>query len=370
MAARRLMPRMALILPVGLLLLGGLGAGLARLGWQMDPLSARAAALHGPLMISGFMGTLISLERAVALTAIAPRYHWGYLAPAASALGGVLLLLAGNSALARGLLLGGSLCLLALFGVMLRRHRVIDVAIMALGALFWVLGNLLWVGGRPVYEVVHWWSAFLILTVVGERLELSRITRPSGRSRVMLLGAIALYGLGIILTRFVLDMGARIEGIGLILMAVWLLRYDVARHTIRKPGLPRFAAVCLLGGYAWLGVGGLLGLVNGAVYAGPLYEAFLHALLLGFIFSMVFAHAPIILPALTGIGISFHPVLYGHFVLLQLGLVYRLYGDLTGQFEVRQWGGMLNTLAILLFLVVTIGLLIRGRRQAADQAVA
>nr|BFE78121.1 hypothetical protein GCM10020093_007220 [Planobispora longispora] len=41
---------------------------------------------HGPLMALGFLGTLISLERAVAL-----RSRWGYAAPALSALGAVAL---------------------------------------------------------------------------------------------------------------------------------------------------------------------------------------------------------------------------------------------------------------------------------------
>ena len=50
-----------------LALLAALWAGLMRLGWRLPALTPSLALAHGPLMISGFLGTLITLERAVAL---------------------------------------------------------------------------------------------------------------------------------------------------------------------------------------------------------------------------------------------------------------------------------------------------------------
>ena len=44
-----------------------IGAGLARLGWSVPDIAASASAMHGPLMICAFFGTVISLERAVAI---------------------------------------------------------------------------------------------------------------------------------------------------------------------------------------------------------------------------------------------------------------------------------------------------------------
>ena len=49
-------------------LFAGMAAGLARLGWPFPAPVAELAALHGPLMACGFFGTVISLERAVALS--------------------------------------------------------------------------------------------------------------------------------------------------------------------------------------------------------------------------------------------------------------------------------------------------------------
>lgn len=44
----------------------GLWGGLFRIGWAARPPSDALALLHGPLMVSGFFGPLIALERAVA----------------------------------------------------------------------------------------------------------------------------------------------------------------------------------------------------------------------------------------------------------------------------------------------------------------
>jgi hypothetical protein len=48
-------------------LIGALWGGLLRLGWAWPTPQPSLALLHGPLMVCGFLGTLIGLERAVAL---------------------------------------------------------------------------------------------------------------------------------------------------------------------------------------------------------------------------------------------------------------------------------------------------------------
>lgn len=42
----------------------GIGTGLVRLGWNFPLPAAGLAAYHGPLMVCGFLGTVIALERA------------------------------------------------------------------------------------------------------------------------------------------------------------------------------------------------------------------------------------------------------------------------------------------------------------------
>jgi hypothetical protein len=151
-----------------------------------------------------------------------------------------------------------------------------------------------------------------------------------------------------------LSIGVRILGVGALLTAGWLLRYDIARRTIQQTDLPRYMAACLLLGYGWLGFGGLLAIWQGAIYAGPVYAAVLHAFLLGFVFSMIFGHAPIIIPALTGLQVKYTPIFYGHLILLHVTLIYRMFGNLFGDFSAQQQGGLWNVIALLLFIAVMV----------------
>src|SRR5215471_8278226 len=87
-------------------LIVGVGAGLARLAWSV-PVGASSASLHGALMICGFFGVVISLERAVAIGRT-----WAYLGPLVSGAGGAAAI-AGSIPLAPWLFFAGSLVLLA-----------------------------------------------------------------------------------------------------------------------------------------------------------------------------------------------------------------------------------------------------------------
>ena len=338
------------LMALGLLaLLAALWAGLVRLGWALPALRPALPVAHGPLMISGFLGTVIALERAVAL-----RHRWTYLVPALTGFG-ALLLIAGLSAPAGPLLITlGSLGLVTVFGVIIRRQTALFTITMGFGALTWLVGNLLWLAGWPIPRVVLWWAGFLVLTIVGERLELSRLLNPPRRVQTAFVAATGIFVAGLAVSLFDFDVGTRLAGLGMIALALWLGRYDIARRTVQKAGLTRFIAVCLLAGYVWLGVSGVLALLQGGAIDGPRYDAMLHALLLGFVFSMIFGHAPVIFPGVLGMPVPFRQSFYGHLTLLHASLVLRVVGDLAGWLPGRQWGGLLNVVALLLFLVNTV----------------
>src|SRR3972149_5638988 len=318
-------------------LVAAFAGGLLRLGWGVPTAFVNVSVLHGPLMISGFLGTVISLERAVAL-----KYRWAYLAPFLTGAGGIFLITGFHFRSGVILITLGSLSLLFVFVVIFRLQAALHTLIMGLGAFLWFAGNLLWLLGLPVYVVVLWWAGFLVLTITGERLELTRMLQPSRGSRAYFFAA------------YSFDAGIRLNGIGMIAIALWLFRYDIARLTVRQTGLPRFIAVCLLSGYAWLSLSGLMALRYGGIVGGARYDAILHAIFLGFVFVMIFGHAPIIFPAVLGVSISFKPRFYLHLILLHLTLIARVAGDLTGWFPGGQWGGLLNVAAILLFFVNTL----------------
>lgn len=341
---------------VALLVVGSIWAGLLRMGWALPQLQPALPLAHGPLFVCGVLGTVIGLERAVALGS-----RLAFAGPALTALGG-LLLLAGAPARYGGLLFtAGSLALLAVFAVILRRQPARFTVTMALGALVWLGGNLLWLTGRLFAPVALWWAAFLVLTIAGERLELGRLRQlPSSALWLFSLSIAALLG-GLVTSVLAFDAGVRVAGAAMLALALWLLRYDIARRTIRKPGLPRFSAACILSGSLWLAVGGTIAAAAGALYAGPLYDALLHALFVGFVFAMIFGHAPIVIPAVLGVPVAFLRAAYLPLAVLHLSLVLRLTGDLAGLGDVRRWGGMLNALAILLFVAVTLAAARRAR---------
>ena len=70
--SRQTLFRLPLVFVVVLALLGALWAALMRVGWRMPPLPVPIAGYHGALMISAFLGTLVSLERALALDPNSP----------------------------------------------------------------------------------------------------------------------------------------------------------------------------------------------------------------------------------------------------------------------------------------------------------
>jgi len=352
--------RKPIMVVVFLTLLVAIWAGLLRMGWALTPLRPTLAGAHGPMMVSGFLGTLIALERAVALSR-----PWAYGVPLVGCLGAILLFF--DLPAGAGLLTLSSLGLMAIYVVILRRQFVLYTLTMALGAVAWLAGNVIWAAGGAVYQAVPWWAGFLVLSIVGERLEISRILRLTSRSRLFFALAVGLVSMGLLVSLFSYSTGVRLAGLGSVGLALWLGINDIARRTVRRQGLTRFIAANLLLGYFWLAAGGLLALFHGEMMAGLLYDAWVHAIFLGFGFSMIFAHSLIILPAVTGISIPYNPILYGPVLLMQLALALRILSDLVLWQPGRKWGGMLNGLAILWFLLEVAALAILARRRKTGE---
>jgi hypothetical protein len=198
--------------------------------------------------------------------------------------------------------------------------------------------------------------------IAGERRELARLRSPKPLVRVWFRLAVIILLAGLILSPWEFRLGVRIAGAGMIAMALWLLRYDLAWQNIKQPGLPCFMAAGLIAGYFWLAIGGIFWIWFARFFgAGPLYDAMVHTVFLGFVFSMIFAHGPIILPAITHMSLPFHYRFYIHAGLLHLSLLVRIAGDLALLPGGQQWGGMLSALAILMFLLSTIHALVSAR---------
>ena len=310
----------------------GIAGGLARLGPFEAP--AMAVAFHGPLMVSAFFGTVIALERAAAL-----ERPWAYAAPLLAGLGGIALLfgivLAGFALLALA-----SLAFLAASVAVLRRQPSLETATLLGGAAAWLAGNVMLLEGQPA---VPWWMAFFALTIGAERLELSRYLKRPPAARF----AFAALAAGLLVS----PLHPPALGVVLVLLALWMGAFDLARVTVRQSGLPRYVAACLLAGYFWLAVAG-------ALVAGSFaYDAAMHAFFVGFVFSMVFGHAPVILPAVLRVRFPYSPFLYLPLLLLHLSLAVRV----ALSTPIGAWG---NAAAIALFVATSALICIKGPARA------
>jgi hypothetical protein len=359
--ARRMRRRRAPLLALALVaLFAGLWGGLLLLGLSLPSGLTRASEVHGPLMALGFLGTLVSLERAVALGR-----WWSYAAPLAAGLGALVALAGAPGGLGPALLTLAGLVLLADHLVLQRMAPSAHNAVMGLGALAWCAAAVAWLLAADVSRFAPLLAGFLVLTIVGERLELTRAVRLSARVRGLLAIALVVFCAGLVVSLPAEALGVRIAGVGLLGQAAWLARYDVARRTVRMGGVTRFMACALLAGYVWLAVAGVLWTAYASMVDGPAYDASLHAVFLGFVMSMVFAHAPVIVPAVLRVSLPFHRGFYAHLALLHASLALRLLGgDLAGNLAAWQWGGVLNAVAILLFLAVSAFAVLHASRAA------
>ncbi|WP_233201833.1 hypothetical protein [Cryobacterium sp. Y11] len=348
--------RFLFLAPAGVSLLLGLYAATALLGFDVPPLADRLAASHGALMVFGFVGTLIVLERAVAI-----KKWWAFTAPALLGLGSLLVLAPLPIWIGRTAIAAGAIGLLLIYRSIWRRQAMTATAIQFLGGVNLVVAAILWLANVPVAHLIPAFGAFVVLTIAGERLELARLslcgTHPG---RGLLWASLSLTG-GVSLALCVPAIGYPFFGLALLWVVSWLFLHDVARRTIRSAGLPRYMAICLLSGYAWLVVAGGIWLVVGAATSGPAYDAVIHAVLLGFTLSMIMAHAPVILPAVLRRPLPYRSIMYLPVALLHASLVLRvLFGDAHGLTDLLQLGGSLNIAALVLFIVIAAMSAVRG----------
>ncbi len=321
----------------------GIAGGLLRAGVALPQASGawlgNAVAGHAFLMICSFMGSVIAIERAVAV-----RHPLCFAGPLASGAAGVLQL-SGAAAAAAWLVAAASLAFVAVNVVIVRRQRADHTVLLLVGALAWAIGCGLHAVGAAAPAVVPWWFAFLVLTIAAERLEMTRLMRRRPGAAASLYAVLAALLAGAALSPV-------LYGLALVALAAWLASFDIARRTVRAHGLSRYMALCLLLGYAWLLVAGLAWVATSLGW--PARDAALHGLALGFVFGMVFAHAPVILPAIARIKVQFGWAYYVPLALLQLSLAARLAGGFD-QPRLLALGAAGNALAIAAFAAVVAG---------------
>ena len=373
--------RMALLIGAGLAALLGLISALIRADLIHPSDRVPLADLHGGLMVYGFLGAAIGLERAVAYrSGGSSKPSWGFFAPALGLLGSLLCLLSlmvsGRAAApswVRVELFGGipwtlsMLVLTAMYLAIWRRQPSAEVLIQVLGSLVGLVGAAGWVARLDASVLAPTWLLFLILTIVGERVELARAVFSDARLESGILGLSLLTVLMLPVQAMAPSVGYPLLGLALGLLLLVMASHDVAKGTFRHGGLPGFMGTCMLSAYAWGLLAALIWMaapLDSSTYWGDMA---LHALAVGFIMTMVIAHVCMIVPSVIRRPLPFHPLLWGAWALMQVGLLIRLLGAIRLYTPLWKAGNLLNVLGILSMMLTVVYLAARGKQVLASK---
>ncbi|MEB2780485.1 hypothetical protein U3A58_08775 [Algoriphagus sp. C2-6-M1] len=315
----------------------GISGGWIRLGSTLIPI-ASAGMNHGLLMVGCFLGTLISIERAMVLK----KKIW-LVIPFLTGLSS-LFFLTGMIQIGLILLLVGSLGLGIIMHLQSVRHPHFHTFLLYAGAMFWFIGNFMTWRSGLIAAGTTWWMGFLLFTIVGERLELSQFLPVPPWTKKALVIHLLLVFIGLLAPFH--TWGNEILGLGILLIAVWLLVFDIAKVIAKKTEQFRYLGVGLSTGYLWLGGQGI---ILFALESHPLfYDLIIHTFFLGFTFSMIWAHAPSIFPTIFGIrDTPYHPILWVTWTLFQVSLAGRVLFSLMESYELRKIFGVANGYQIL-----------------------
>jgi hypothetical protein len=330
-----------------LCLLVGIWTGLTRLGWELTPLPSTLH--HGAIMVGGFIGTLILLEKIVPLKIKAL-----YIFPILSA-ASCLLFSVGQPMMAIASLSLASLGLVLTFLLYLRKEHGPVQYMMVIGSVCWLTGNI-FLFLRPFYPaVVSWWIAFALFVIISERLELMKFLPVSKLAKTNLYALLLLFLIGLINSFH--GPGSLIYGASLIGISIWAMRYDIIGITIHKTKLTRYIAVALVLGYFSL-------LLTGILTNWLSYDTTIHSFFIGFVFSMIFAHGPVIIPGVLGISFKpYHKLFYFWLGLLHISWITRTIGNFLMDLDLRKLSGAISLIGILGYLITVATLIIRSKNE-------
>ena len=336
-------------------LFAGMLAGLIRIGWDF-PVSSFSVH-HGAIMVGGFLGTLILLEKVIPL-----KKKILFLFPVINALG-LLILVPGFYQFGLSFLVIGALGLLLVFLIYLKRQRHdLSIMLMVVAAGCQIGGHITLISTQFYPMAFPWWMGFILFIIVGERVELSKFLPVTKQHKTLLVGFMSLFLVGLCLPFH--GIGKYLSGVALILIAIWLMRHDVISIAIKKNGLTRFSGTALLIGCINLLFTGLfLVSLPDIPFA---YDAIVHTFFLGFAFTMIFAHGPIILPGVLGFNVKpYHPLLYVPLISLVISLILRLLADTSVlPYFLRLWSGWISVGSIVLYFILLFTFTVRNASHA------
>lgn len=354
----------------------GLNAALIRSSIPTVLTKAPLGDGHGVFMVFGFLGGAIGLERAVAFRAGSPKKpKWGFLAPAFAGIGSLIMVaeslpfitrdaafppaafMAHNPQALPGIVWMLSMAALtAIYLGVWRRQQSVAVLIQLLGAFVGVAGIALWARGIDAQIVAPWWMAYLLLTIIGERIELARVAFIAHHIEWLIFYSSLAFALALIVMLLNPTVGYPLLGVTLAAVLLLAITHDTARKTYKIKGVAGFMGTCMLFAYVWALLAAAIWIFSPSGFEGYWRDLAIHALAIGFTMSMVAAHASMIIPSITRRPMKYHPVLWGGWAVMQLGLVVRLLGTTRADTLLWQWGDGISVVGML-GMMVTVAVL-------------
>ncbi len=305
------------------------------MGWDLNILTI--SLHHGAIMVGGFLGTLISLEKVI------PLKKKVLLAIPASSGASVILFFAGIPTASFLLLILASAALSGVFLYYFLKEKDLIYLLMTGGGVCWLVGNMVLASSHFYPSAFPWWMGFILFIITAERLELTKFLPVKDTLKQLLAGLLMTYLAGVVVSFHA--GGQWISGIALIAISLWLMRYDLVGISIHRRGLQKFIGTALLSGYFVMMLTGIF-MISFRQQALA-YDATLHTFFIGFVFSMIFAHGPVILPGVLGISAKpWNRMLYLWLFLLHGSWVTRVAADILLDFELRKISGWVTTVAI------------------------
>ncbi|MGC3947854.1 MAG: hypothetical protein QM762_25660 [Chryseolinea sp.] len=166
-------------------LIGGLLAGLHRIGWML-PVNAISPG-HGAIMVGGFLGTLITLEKIIPL-----KRRLLFAVPIVSA-ASVVLFYFKLPILSVAALIIASAGLSVVFLLYWLKERSLIYSLMFAGAVCWFSGNLILLTDNFYPSAVPWWMAFVLFIITSERLELIKFLPVTKQQKALFVGTLATF---------------------------------------------------------------------------------------------------------------------------------------------------------------------------------
>jgi hypothetical protein len=223
-----------LVLPFILLsLLTAIWTGWQRIGWGLA--LTNATGHHGSIMVGSFLATLIFLERCVTF-----KNKWILLLPLVNGLSAIFFITR-NPSIAQLLLIAGSAGFFIMCLYFIYKFKEFYYYFFLLGAFTLVSGNIILFKTNFYPNAVPWWMGFFLFTIVAERIELSRFLPLNNLKRNTLTAILVLFLISLFLPFH--NYGKLVFAIALALAGFWLLKYDMARLSLKIKGQHRYSAI-------------------------------------------------------------------------------------------------------------------------------